>query len=216
MWLNWSSTVLIHTKWAISDATDRILEFWLQIPVHCSMVWDSPGPGPFGRVTLGQKKMVCTSLSKILTISKNSQTNMLLLIVGQLRYPEVLTELCSFTVFLQWRAWGTQPLLSFLKNQPIRTCVRSWRVWLWKLANMTAMDQSFIVASNSWWKWRALHSFTIKVKTQAHHCAPSLTPGSVISAQADVLAKNLTKIGKILQIFDKLDEIKIWWVLCQS
>ena len=31
MWLNWSSTVLIHTKWAISDATDRILEFWLQI-----------------------------------------------------------------------------------------------------------------------------------------------------------------------------------------
>ena len=23
--------VLIHTKWAISDATDRILEFWLQI-----------------------------------------------------------------------------------------------------------------------------------------------------------------------------------------
>jgi hypothetical protein len=34
--------------------------------------------------------MVRTSLSKILTISKNSQTNMLLLIVGQLRYPEVI------------------------------------------------------------------------------------------------------------------------------
>jgi threonine aldolase len=33
--------------------------------------------------------MVHTSLSKILTVSKNPQTNMFLLIVGQLRYPEV-------------------------------------------------------------------------------------------------------------------------------
>jgi|SRR5882762_9432139 len=40
--------------------------------------------------------------------------------------------------------------------------------------------------------------------------------GSVVSAQADVFAKNLTKIGKILRIFDELDEIKSRWVLCQS
>ena len=31
LWLNWSFTPLIHKKQAISDATDRILEFWLQI-----------------------------------------------------------------------------------------------------------------------------------------------------------------------------------------
>ena len=39
---------------------------------------------------------------------------------------------------------------------------------------------------------------------------------SVVSAQADVFAKNLTKIGKILEIFDELDGIKSRWVLCQS
>jgi len=39
---------------------------------------------------------------------------------------------------------------------------------------------------------------------------------SVVSAQADVFAKNLTKIGKILRIFDELDEVKSRWVLCQS
>jgi hypothetical protein len=39
---------------------------------------------------------------------------------------------------------------------------------------------------------------------------------SVVSAQANVFAKNLTKIGKILRIFDKLDEIKSRRVLCQS
>jgi hypothetical protein len=39
---------------------------------------------------------------------------------------------------------------------------------------------------------------------------------SVVSAQADVFAKNLTKIGKILRIFDERDEIKSRWVLCQS
>ena len=61
------------------------------------MVWDSPGPGPFGQVTLGQKKKVCTSLSKILTVSKNPQTNMFLLIVGQLRYPEVAKP-CAIVV----------------------------------------------------------------------------------------------------------------------
>ena len=42
----------------------------------------------------GAKKMVCTSLSKILTVSKNPQTNMFLLIVSQLRYPEVMLPLC--------------------------------------------------------------------------------------------------------------------------
>ena len=31
LWLNQSFTPLIHKKQAISDATDRILEFWLQI-----------------------------------------------------------------------------------------------------------------------------------------------------------------------------------------
>jgi hypothetical protein len=31
LWLNWSFAPLIHKKQAISDATDRILEFWLQI-----------------------------------------------------------------------------------------------------------------------------------------------------------------------------------------
>ena len=31
---------------------------------------------------------------------------------------------------------------------------------------------------------------------------------SVVSAQADIFAKNLNKIGKILRIFDELDEIK--------
>jgi hypothetical protein len=31
---------------------------------------------------------------------------------------------------------------------------------------------------------------------------------SVVSAQADIFAKNLTKIGKILRIFDELDKIK--------
>ena len=64
----------------------------------------------------GTKKMDHTSLSKILTISKNSQTNMLLLIVGQLRYPEVLhaqsdlvTEKCAHhiaRVFLAWCRLG--------------------------------------------------------------------------------------------------------------
>jgi hypothetical protein len=39
---------------------------------------------------------------------------------------------------------------------------------------------------------------------------------SVVSAQADVFTKILSKIGKILRIFDKLDEIKSRWVLCQS
>jgi len=39
---------------------------------------------------------------------------------------------------------------------------------------------------------------------------------SVVSAQADIFAKNLTKIGKILRIFDELDEIKSRWVLYQS
>ena len=31
LWLNWSFTSLIHKQQAISDATDRIWEFWLQI-----------------------------------------------------------------------------------------------------------------------------------------------------------------------------------------
>ena len=31
LWLNWSFIPLIHKKQAISDATNRILEFWLQI-----------------------------------------------------------------------------------------------------------------------------------------------------------------------------------------
>jgi hypothetical protein len=39
---------------------------------------------------------------------------------------------------------------------------------------------------------------------------------SVASAQADVFARKLGKIGKILRIFDNLDEIKSRWVLCQS
>jgi hypothetical protein len=39
---------------------------------------------------------------------------------------------------------------------------------------------------------------------------------SVVSAQADVFAKKLSKMGKILRIFDKLDEIKSRWVLCQG
>src|SRR5882762_164180 len=37
---------------------------------------------------------------------------------------------------------------------------------------------------------------------------------SVVSAQAGVFAKNLTKIGQILRIFDELNKIKIRWVLC--
>ena len=79
------------------------------VPVHCCKVWDSPGPGPFGQVTLGQKEMVCTSLSKILTVSKNPQTNMFLLIVGQLRYPEVLLpqskSISAFKLFLMVIFW---------------------------------------------------------------------------------------------------------------
>ena len=47
----------------------------------------------------GTKKKVRTSLSKILTISKNSQTNMLLLIIGQLRYPEVACGVLSHSVW---------------------------------------------------------------------------------------------------------------------
>jgi len=43
-----------------------------------------------------------------------------------------------------------------------------------------------------------------------------LAEGSVVSAQADIFAKSLTKIGKILRIFDELDEIKSRWILCQS
>ena len=39
---------------------------------------------------------------------------------------------------------------------------------------------------------------------------------SVVSAQADIFAKNLTKIGKILKVFDELDEVKSRRVLCQS
>jgi hypothetical protein len=39
---------------------------------------------------------------------------------------------------------------------------------------------------------------------------------SVASAQADVFARKLSKIGIILRIFDNLDEIKSRWVLCQS
>ena len=39
---------------------------------------------------------------------------------------------------------------------------------------------------------------------------------SVVSAQADIFAKNLTKIGKILRKFNKLDKIKSLSVLCQS
>jgi hypothetical protein len=39
---------------------------------------------------------------------------------------------------------------------------------------------------------------------------------SVVSAQANVFAKKLSKIGEILRIFDKLDEIKSRWVLCQG
>jgi hypothetical protein len=39
---------------------------------------------------------------------------------------------------------------------------------------------------------------------------------SVASAQADVFATKLSKIGKILRIFDNLDEIKSRWVLCQN
>jgi len=48
--------------------------------------------------------------------------------------------------------------------------------------------------------------------------APSEDPpqSSVVSAQADIFAKNLIKIGKIQRIFDELDEIKSQWVLCQS
>ena len=45
----------------------------------------------------GTRKMVCTSLCEILTFSKNLQTNMFILIVGQLRYPEVLS-----TTLLVW------------------------------------------------------------------------------------------------------------------
>ena len=36
---------------------------------------------------------------------------------------------------------------------------------------------------------------------------------SVVSAQANVFGKRLSKIG---EIFDKLDEIKSQWVLCQG
>jgi hypothetical protein len=39
---------------------------------------------------------------------------------------------------------------------------------------------------------------------------------SVASAQADVFARKLSKIGRILRIFDNLDEIKSRWVLCQG
>ena len=34
---------------------------------------------------------------------------------------------------------------------------------------------------------------------------------SVVSARADVVAKKLGKLGKILEVFDKRDEIKSWW-----
>ena len=53
MWLNWSSTVLIHTKWAISDATDRILEFWLQIlNLHKKLVLMTYSMSYYGMVSV--------------------------------------------------------------------------------------------------------------------------------------------------------------------
>jgi len=47
-------------------------------------------------------------------------------------------------------------------------------------------------------------------------CYKLTLASSVVSAQADVFAKNLTKIGKILRIFDELDEIKSRWDPHQS
>ena len=39
LWLNWSFAQLIHKKQAISDTTDRISEFWLQIlNLHTKLV----------------------------------------------------------------------------------------------------------------------------------------------------------------------------------
>jgi len=55
---------------------------------------DSPGPGPYVH-NPGPKKMGRTYLSKIPTISSNPHTIMLLLIVGEFRYPKVKTAYIS-------------------------------------------------------------------------------------------------------------------------
>ena len=118
--LNSPDTWAIHHIYQWSQVTAHV-------PVHCSMVWDSPGPGPFGQVTLGQKKMVRTSLSKILTISKNSQTNMLLLIVGQLRYPEVESSASIANIFTKLKLAPYSPVSMWMTSSWL---LPVWYKWL--------------------------------------------------------------------------------------
>jgi hypothetical protein len=62
-----------------------------------------------------------------------------------------------------------------------------------------------------------LDHLTICLGPSLHlHNRELVLPFSVASAQADVFATKLSKIGKILRIFDNLDKIKSRWVLCQN
>jgi hypothetical protein len=88
-----------------------------------------------------------------------------------------------------------------------RSCVDGWLsgISFWHVVNGT--------------EWKGSNQLRI-AKTAVLKMVPDSSKTekrlSVVSAQADVFAKKLSKIGKILRIFDKLDEIKSRWVLCQS
>jgi hypothetical protein len=84
--------ILFNWKESVKGQWSSVQEEWASKHEHLVFMWEG-----WDLVHPGTRKMVCTSLCEILTFNKNLQTNMFILIVGQLRYPEVLS-----TTLLVW------------------------------------------------------------------------------------------------------------------